>query len=40
VDDWQIEQRGEAWRKLRSPFAVLDVPHLQRLRDGEGPLIS
>jgi uncharacterized protein (DUF362 family) len=35
VDDWQVEQRGEEWRKLRSPFAVLDVPHLQRLRDGE-----
>jgi uncharacterized protein (DUF362 family) len=34
VSDWQIEQRGEAWQKLRSPFAILDVPHLQRLRDG------
>jgi uncharacterized protein (DUF362 family) len=34
VDDWQIEQRGDAWQELRSPFVVLDVPHLQRLRDG------
>jgi uncharacterized protein (DUF362 family) len=34
VSDWQIEQRGDAWRPLRSPFAVLDYPHLQRLRQG------
>lgn len=40
IDEWQIEERGESWRRLRSPFAVLDVPHLRRLRDGEGPLVS
>lgn len=33
VNDRQIVQRGQAWQSLRSPFAILDVPHLSRLRD-------
>jgi uncharacterized protein (DUF362 family) len=40
VADWQIEQRGEPWEKLHSPFTILDVPHLQRLRDTSGVLVS
>ncbi|TWT95970.1 hypothetical protein Pla108_30480 [Botrimarina colliarenosi] len=35
IDDARIEQRGEAWRPLVSPFKVLDEPHLQKLRAGE-----
>jgi uncharacterized protein (DUF362 family) len=40
VADWQIEQRGQPWEELRSPFAILDVPHLQRLREAGGILTS
>ena len=32
IDDSRIEQRGEAWRPLVSPFQVLDEPHLTPLR--------
>ncbi|MBI1901132.1 MAG: DUF362 domain-containing protein [Planctomycetia bacterium] len=39
IADSQIEQPGEAWQVLRSPFQVLDVPHLNELRDA-GVLIS
>ncbi|MCA9258913.1 MAG: DUF362 domain-containing protein [Planctomycetales bacterium] len=28
----RIEQRGEAWTAVASPFTVLDEPHLQQLR--------
>lgn len=28
----RIEQRGEPWRSVASPFAILDRPHLTRLR--------
>jgi hypothetical protein len=31
----QIEQRGEAWRTVASPFKVLDIPDLQQLRATE-----
>lgn len=27
-----IDQRGEAWESVASPFSVLDEPHLQKLR--------
>lgn len=27
-----IDQRGEAWESVASPFEVLDEPHLQKLR--------
>lgn len=29
--DWRIEQRGEPWQALATPFALLDVPHLRGL---------
>lgn len=35
IDDRQIEQRGEAWRPLASPFEILDEPFLRSLRAGE-----
>lgn len=35
-----IEQRGEAWKPLSSPFQILDKPHLRRLRPRAGELIS
>jgi uncharacterized protein (DUF362 family) len=40
LDDWLIEQRGEAWRPLVSPFNVLDKPHLQRMVRHRGVLVS
>ena len=40
VTEEQIEQRGEAWQPLRSPFQVLDKPHLQKLLADGGPLVS
>jgi hypothetical protein len=39
--DEQIEQRGEAWRDVASPFKILDQPHLRDLRaTPDGPLVS
>jgi len=35
-----IVQRGEAWRPLASPFAVLDKPHLKDLVRKRGVLVS
>jgi uncharacterized protein (DUF362 family) len=35
-----IEQRGEAWKPLQSPFQVLDKPHLQGLVRHRGVLVS
>ncbi len=36
VDDNCIEQRGERWQSVASPFAIIDDPRLQSLRaDGE-----
>jgi uncharacterized protein (DUF362 family) len=32
VADHRIEQRGETWQPLASPFTILDVPYLQNLR--------
>jgi uncharacterized protein (DUF362 family) len=40
LDERLIEQRGEPWRPLASPFAVLDKPHLQRLVRHRGVLVS
>lgn len=36
IDDAEIEQRGERWQPLATPFAMLDYPHLQKLRHIEG----
>jgi len=39
--DTRIEQRGESWRELVSPFHILDQPHLRKLRASpHGPLVS
>jgi hypothetical protein len=32
IADRAIEQRGEPWQALASPFTVLDVPYLQEMR--------
>ncbi len=39
--DDRIEQRGERWQDVASPFAILDRPHLRPLRvTADGPLIT
>ena len=40
VDEQSIAQRGEAWRPLASPFAILDKPHLRQLVRKRGVLVS
>ena len=41
VADRLIEQRGEPWQAVASPFHVLDLKHLQQLRANTGgPLFS
>ena len=41
IADRRIEQRGEAWESVASPFAVVDQPHLTRLRaTPDGPLVT
>jgi uncharacterized protein (DUF362 family) len=40
IDDRRIDQRGEPWQPLVSPFALLDKPHLQSLRQRSGVLVS
>jgi uncharacterized protein (DUF362 family) len=32
IEESRIEQHGEAWRKVASPFHILDEPHLRALR--------
>jgi uncharacterized protein (DUF362 family) len=41
LDERLIEQRGEAWRSVASPFAILPEEHLKRLRAfGAGELLT
>ena len=41
IDERSIEQRGEPWQPLSSPFHILDEPHLRQLRaTPAGPLVS
>jgi len=40
VEEELIEQRGEPWQPLASPFAVLDRPHLKALVRKRGPLVT
>ncbi len=40
VDDSYIRQEGETWQSVADPFQILDQPHLRRLRDLDGPLVS
>ena len=37
----RIEQRGETWQSVASPFQILNEPHLQQLRaTPDGPLVT
>jgi len=40
INDKYIQQRGERWQPLYSPFKILDKPHLNRLRAGDGELVT
>jgi uncharacterized protein (DUF362 family) len=41
IEEPRIEQTGEAWRDVASPFKILDQPHLRRmLADKSGPLVT
>ncbi len=40
INDQFIEQRGESWQELASPFEILDRPHLQKLRSNHGQLVT
>jgi uncharacterized protein (DUF362 family) len=40
LEERLIEQRGEPWQPLASPFAVLDKPHLNHLVRHRGALVS
>ncbi|HEV3138630.1 MAG TPA: DUF362 domain-containing protein, partial [Pirellulales bacterium] len=39
VSEHCVEQRGESWQSVASPFKILDLPYLQELR-APGVLIS
>ena len=40
VSDGLIEQRGEAWQTLHSPFQILDRPELQQIRAQPGEWVT
>jgi uncharacterized protein (DUF362 family) len=40
IDERRVEQRGESWRSVASPFEIVDRPHLQELRLPAGVLES
>lgn len=40
IEDSLISQHGERWQPLVSPFQILDKPHLQRLRQHRGVLVT
>jgi len=41
IEQSRIEQRGERWQELVTPFQILDEPHLRHLRaTPNGPLVS
>ena len=40
VSDSLIEQRGEAWQTLHSPFQILDRPELQQIRAQPGEWVT
>jgi hypothetical protein len=40
IDDRRIQQRGEKWEPLSSPFSILDVPHLNGLRTSTAELVT
>jgi uncharacterized protein (DUF362 family) len=40
IDDQHIQQRGERWQNLVSPFKIIDAPHLRNLSANPQVLIS
>jgi uncharacterized protein (DUF362 family) len=41
IAESRIEQMGERWRDVATPFKILDQPHLKRmLADNSGPLVT
>lgn len=40
IHDRWIEQRGESWESLQSPFELIDWPHIQKLKARGGPLVT
>lgn len=40
LGDGYIEQMGESWKPLVSPFKLLDRPHILNYRIGKGPLVT
>lgn len=40
IDERSIDQRGEPWRQVATPFHILPVPFLQELRAQPGELMS
>ncbi len=40
IDERSIDQRGEAWREVASPFHIIDEPHLRGLQSEPGILLS
>lgn len=41
IEETRIEQRGEPWLSVASPFQILDEPHLRKLRVyHDGPLVT
>jgi hypothetical protein len=40
LDESRIDQRGERWKPLLSPFAVLDEPHLNKLKAGHTGVLT
>jgi uncharacterized protein (DUF362 family) len=41
LEDASIEQRGEAWQSVASPFQMIDEPHLRSLRAANyGPAVT
>ena len=40
IDEARIEQRGEKWRDVESPFKIIDAPHLRKMLGIGGPLVT
>jgi uncharacterized protein (DUF362 family) len=40
LDEAHIEQRGEKWRDVESPFKIIDAPHLRKMLGIGGPLVT
>jgi uncharacterized protein (DUF362 family) len=40
LDEARIEQRGETWRDVESPFKTIDAPHLRKMLGIGGPLVT